>query len=270
MLQTVWSLTPSAFGSFGIVPELTNRQILLRRRPTGLVQPGDTELVTNPAPEPAEGEALLRTTYVGMDAAARTWLDGQPGYLPRGRAGRCHPGGGHRRGGGVALRRIRRRRRRHHADGLSGIRDHPRRRVQHAHSRGDRPTGDHVRLWPDRRHRLLRDDRHRQAPAGGDRGGVGRGGRHRVGGRADRQDRRRAGGGYRGRPAQVQGGGRRLRVRRVHRLQGGQPPRGAQGTLPEGCERLLRQRRRADPRRGARAGWPTRRGSCSAASSPAT
>jgi NADPH-dependent curcumin reductase CurA len=64
------------------VTELTNRQILLRRRPNGLVQPGDTELVTHPAPEPAEGEALLRTTYVGMDAAARTWLDGQPGYLP--------------------------------------------------------------------------------------------------------------------------------------------------------------------------------------------
>jgi NADPH-dependent curcumin reductase CurA len=64
------------------VPELTNRQILLRRRPTGLVQPDDTELVTSPAPEPAEGEALLRTTYVGLDAAVRTWLDGQAGYLP--------------------------------------------------------------------------------------------------------------------------------------------------------------------------------------------
>jgi NADPH-dependent curcumin reductase CurA len=64
------------------VPDLPNRQILLRRRPTGLVQPGDTELVTTPAPEPADGEALVRTTYVGIDAAARTWLDGQPGYLP--------------------------------------------------------------------------------------------------------------------------------------------------------------------------------------------
>jgi NADPH-dependent curcumin reductase CurA len=59
-----------------------NRQILLRRRPTGLVQPGDTELVSAPAPVPGDGEALLRTTYVGMDAAVRTWLDGQPGYLP--------------------------------------------------------------------------------------------------------------------------------------------------------------------------------------------
>ena len=69
-------------GSFSTVPDLPNRQILLRRRPTGLVQPDDTELITSPAPEPAEGEALVRTTYVGVDAAARTWLDGQPGYLP--------------------------------------------------------------------------------------------------------------------------------------------------------------------------------------------
>jgi NADPH-dependent curcumin reductase CurA len=64
------------------VPDRLNRQILLRRRPTGLVQPGDTELVSAPAPVPGDGEALLRTTYVGMDAAVRTWLDGQPGYLP--------------------------------------------------------------------------------------------------------------------------------------------------------------------------------------------
>jgi NADPH-dependent curcumin reductase CurA len=64
------------------VPELPNRQILLRNRPTGLVQPGDTELVTSAAPEPAEGEALVRTTYVGLDAAVRTWLNDQPGYLP--------------------------------------------------------------------------------------------------------------------------------------------------------------------------------------------
>jgi NADPH-dependent curcumin reductase CurA len=64
------------------VPDLPNRQILLRNRPTGLVQPGDTELVITPAPQPAEGEALVRTTYVGLDAAVRTWLNDQPGYLP--------------------------------------------------------------------------------------------------------------------------------------------------------------------------------------------
>ncbi|MEZ0342793.1 NADP-dependent oxidoreductase [Mycobacterium sp. pV006] len=61
---------------------LTNRQIVLRRRPHGFVGPEDTELVTVAAPEPADGEALVRTTYVGIDAAVRTWLDDQPGYLP--------------------------------------------------------------------------------------------------------------------------------------------------------------------------------------------
>ncbi|BBZ32092.1 NADP-dependent oxidoreductase [Mycolicibacterium confluentis] len=62
--------------------ELKNRQVRLCRRPNGLVQPEDTELVTTAAPEPEEGEALVRTTYVGIDAAARTWLNDQPGYLP--------------------------------------------------------------------------------------------------------------------------------------------------------------------------------------------
>ena len=66
---------------------LANRQILLRRRPNGLLQPDDTELVSRPAPEPEDGEALVRTTYVGIDAAARTWLDDQPGYLPPVRIG---------------------------------------------------------------------------------------------------------------------------------------------------------------------------------------
>jgi NADPH-dependent curcumin reductase CurA len=69
-------------GSFSTVPDLPNRQIVLRRRPTGLVQPHDTELITAAAPEPADGEALVRTTYVGLDAAVRTWLDDQPSYLP--------------------------------------------------------------------------------------------------------------------------------------------------------------------------------------------
>lgn len=59
-----------------------NRQIVLRRRPHGLVGPDDTELISTPAPRPADGEALLRTTYVGLDAAVRTWLNDQSGYLP--------------------------------------------------------------------------------------------------------------------------------------------------------------------------------------------
>lgn len=60
----------------------TNRQIVLRRRPAGLLAPGDTELVEGTVPDPAAGQALLRTTYVGIDAAVRTWLNDAPGYLP--------------------------------------------------------------------------------------------------------------------------------------------------------------------------------------------
>src|SRR3954469_3113973 len=74
--------TTAAFASFGVVTDLMNRQIVLRRRPVGLVKPDDTERVTVQAPEPADGEALVHTTYVGIDAAARTWLNDQPGYLP--------------------------------------------------------------------------------------------------------------------------------------------------------------------------------------------
>ncbi len=62
--------------------DLTNRQVVLRRRPTGLLEPDDTDLVDGPVPEIADGEALVRTTYVGVDAAVRTWLDDKPGYLP--------------------------------------------------------------------------------------------------------------------------------------------------------------------------------------------
>lgn len=60
----------------------TNRQVILRRRPHGLVQPDDVEIVDAPLPEIDDGEALVRTTYVGIDAAVRTWLDGEGGYLP--------------------------------------------------------------------------------------------------------------------------------------------------------------------------------------------
>ena len=73
---------------------LTNRQVVLRRRPTGLVQPDDTELIEGPAPVLGEGEALVRNTYLGIDAAVRTWLDDQPGYLPPVQIGEAIRAGG--------------------------------------------------------------------------------------------------------------------------------------------------------------------------------
>jgi NADPH-dependent curcumin reductase CurA len=59
-----------------------NRQLRLARRPTGLVGPEDFELVSEPRPELADGEALVRTIYLGMDATVRTWLNRGEGYLP--------------------------------------------------------------------------------------------------------------------------------------------------------------------------------------------
>ena len=211
--------TAATFASFGVVADLMNRQILLRRRPTGLVKPDDTELVTAPAPEPAEGEALLRTTYVGIDAAARTWLDDQPGYLPPVQLGEVIRAAGI---GEVVASRCDA-----YAVGdvvttLTGFQDYViiRDDIFSTPVVGlDGPAGGHVGLRPDRRHRVFRDDRCRPTAARRDGRRLGRGGCHRVGRRPDRPHRRRPGGRHRGRPGEVPGGGRRLRFRRVHRLQ---------------------------------------------------
>ncbi len=59
-----------------------NRQLVLRQRPTGLVAPEDFDLVMGPPPAPAEGEVLVRTEWLGIDATVRTWLSKAEGYIP--------------------------------------------------------------------------------------------------------------------------------------------------------------------------------------------
>jgi NADPH-dependent curcumin reductase CurA len=59
-----------------------NRQVVLKQRPEGLVQDRDVELVERPMPELADGDALMRNVYLGMDATVRTWLNRGEGYLP--------------------------------------------------------------------------------------------------------------------------------------------------------------------------------------------
>ena len=53
-----------------------NRQIALRRRPEGALREDDFELRHAPAPTPAEGQALVRTVLVSIDAANRAWMQG--------------------------------------------------------------------------------------------------------------------------------------------------------------------------------------------------
>jgi len=65
-------------------PQLPARQlqILLAERPIG--RPGEQtfEAVHRPLEPPAEGEILVRVTYLSLDPAMRGWMDDRPSYLP--------------------------------------------------------------------------------------------------------------------------------------------------------------------------------------------
>ncbi len=59
-----------------------NRRLVLAERPSGAVDDRTVRLETEPAPEPADGEALVRTRFISIDPTIRTWMDDTPGYLP--------------------------------------------------------------------------------------------------------------------------------------------------------------------------------------------
>ena len=59
-----------------------NRKIVLRRRPVGLVQADDVELVSEPVGHADDGEILMEVGWLGIDASVRTWLSRGEGYLP--------------------------------------------------------------------------------------------------------------------------------------------------------------------------------------------
>src|SRR5260221_378059 len=54
----------------------TNRQIVLAEIPQGKLGPEHFEMATGEQPAPADGEVLLRTLYVSLDAANRAWMQG--------------------------------------------------------------------------------------------------------------------------------------------------------------------------------------------------
>lgn len=59
-----------------------SRQWVLRRRPQGLIQEGDLELVRTTLPDLGEGQVRVRTIYLSLDPTNRTWMNDTPGYLP--------------------------------------------------------------------------------------------------------------------------------------------------------------------------------------------
>ena len=54
----------------------TNRQIVLDQLPQGKLAPDHFRLVESPVPTPGDGEVLLRTRYISLDAANRAWMQG--------------------------------------------------------------------------------------------------------------------------------------------------------------------------------------------------
>ena len=60
----------------------TQRRIVLRERPTGLLSWDDLEIEEAPVPEMGDGQALVRTELIGADATVRSWLNAGEGYLP--------------------------------------------------------------------------------------------------------------------------------------------------------------------------------------------
>jgi len=60
----------------------TNRQILLKSRPTGTPTAANFEEVRTPAPEPGEGEVLLRTLFLSLDPYMRGRMNAGPSYAP--------------------------------------------------------------------------------------------------------------------------------------------------------------------------------------------
>ena len=73
-----------------------NRRITLARRPEGLPVADDFAADEVDAPELADGEALMRTTYLSIDPTVRTWISDARSYFPPvelGEVVRC-PGAG--------------------------------------------------------------------------------------------------------------------------------------------------------------------------------
>ncbi len=59
-----------------------NRRLVLAERPTGNVEDSTVRMEEEDAPEPGDGEALVRNRFLSIDPTIRTWMDDAPGYLP--------------------------------------------------------------------------------------------------------------------------------------------------------------------------------------------
>lgn len=72
---------------------MTNRQVLLKRRPTEAPQVGDFEVVDAPMPSPGEGEILCRTIYLSLDPYMRGRMNEGRSYATPAQVGKPMVGG---------------------------------------------------------------------------------------------------------------------------------------------------------------------------------
>jgi NADPH-dependent curcumin reductase CurA len=60
----------------------SHRVIRMASHPDGALEDDDFDLVDERVPEPADGEALVRTLYLSLDPAIRVWMNGIDTYVP--------------------------------------------------------------------------------------------------------------------------------------------------------------------------------------------
>jgi NADPH-dependent curcumin reductase CurA len=60
----------------------SNRQWILRRRPVGEIADSDLTLEASPIPKAGDGELVVRTRRLSLDASNRIWMSDMDSYLP--------------------------------------------------------------------------------------------------------------------------------------------------------------------------------------------
>ncbi len=61
---------------------MNNKQIIFKKRPSGIPNADTWQLETNPVPELQEGEILIEQHYISLDPAMRGWMNDTKSYIP--------------------------------------------------------------------------------------------------------------------------------------------------------------------------------------------
>ena len=71
----------------------TNKQVLLARRPQGLVTEADFEIVETPIPQPGQGDLLIKNSYLSLDPYMRGRMNDRKSYAAKTELGEVMTGG---------------------------------------------------------------------------------------------------------------------------------------------------------------------------------